>query len=113
MHKIHIYDNAGKTADRYTVVYMDEPEHKKGLYSARGMSAHPFHPLGIGEYCTAMPGKHLGKRISFNELPEDCQKLVLQDLTDESGVVAEFDDGRGGAPSPAVPKSAKSKGLGL
>ncbi len=106
MQKIRIYDNGGKTADRYTVVYMDEPE-GKGLYGARGMSEHPTHPQGIGMYCSAMPGKHLGNRIAFEDLPSDCQKVVLQDLKDENGVVAQFDDGRSASPAP------KSKGPGL
>lgn len=77
---IRCYDNGGKSADRYTVVYMDEPERTPNLYAARGMNAEPFHPQGIGMCCTAMPGRHLGRRIAFEELPADCQKLVRQDL---------------------------------
>jgi hypothetical protein len=77
---IRIYDNGGKTIDRYTVVYMDEPEHKPNTFNARGMSEHPFHPQGFGCSCTAMPGRHLGKRIKFEQLPTDCQKLIKQDL---------------------------------
>lgn len=76
---IRCYDD-GKSADRYTVVYMDEPEHKPGTFAARGMDERPFHPQGIGMYCTAMPGRHLGRRIKFEELPADCQQLVRQDL---------------------------------
>jgi len=79
---VRLYDNGGTTVDRYTAVYMDEPEYKPGVYAARGMSARPFHPQGVGLYCTAMPGRHLGKRIRFDELPEDCQRLVLQDRGD-------------------------------
>ncbi len=76
---IKCYDNGGKTLDRYTVVYLNEVEDKfKKTYAARGMNSMPFH--GIGMYCTAMVGRHLGKRIKFEELPEDCQKLVKQDL---------------------------------
>ena len=79
MKNVKIYDNGGKTYDRYTAVYLDQPE-SPGLFSARGMSENPFHPQGFGQYCIAAPGKHLGKRIKFEELPKDCQKLVLQDL---------------------------------
>lgn len=79
MNEIRIYDNGGTTFDRYTVVYMNERE-RNGLYGARGMSEDPFHPQGVGQYCTAAPGRHLGKRIRFEELPEKCQKLVRQDL---------------------------------
>ncbi len=81
---IRCYDN-GKSDDRYTVIYMDQPERghrfRDGtcLYSAVGMNGNPFHPQGIGQHCTASPGKHLGKRIHFVDLPVDCQKLVQQD----------------------------------
>jgi hypothetical protein len=79
MPNIQCYDNGGATADRYTVVYLNEPE-RPGLFAARGMNDRPFHPQGIGMYCAAMPGPHLGQRIDFHDLPEDCQRLVRQDL---------------------------------
>ncbi len=79
MKDLRIYDNGGKTIDRYTVLYMDCPE-GRGLYGGRGMSAHPSHPQGVGMYCTAMPGRHLGRRITFDQLPPDCQKVVQQDI---------------------------------
>lgn len=67
--------------DRYTVVYLDHKERGRGTYSARAMSARPFHPQGFGQMTTAMLGRHLGKRIKFEDLPEDCQKVVKQDLS--------------------------------
>jgi len=79
---VRIYDNGGKTFDRYTVVYMDETECRHGRFAAVGMSEHPFHPQGFGQHCSAMPGRHLGVRITFETLPEDCQKLVRRDLGD-------------------------------
>jgi hypothetical protein len=78
---IRCYDNGGKTFDRYTVIYMDERE-RDGTYGARGMSANPFHPQGFGQYCSAMLGRHLGKRIAFDALPSDCQRLVMMDMGD-------------------------------
>ena len=83
MNNIRVYDSGENFLDRYTVLYLDRPEYKAGTFSARGMSENPFHPQGFGQYCIAAPGKHLGKRIKFEELPSDCQKLVLQDLKDE------------------------------
>lgn len=77
------YDNGGKTLDRYTVVYMFEPE-SNGTYGARSMCAHPTSPQVIGCYTSASPGRHLGRRIKFNELPIECRKLVLSDLQDET-----------------------------
>lgn len=78
---IRCYDNGGKTADRYTVVYMDQPEFLHNCFSSVGMSGKPFHPQGVGMHSIAAPGWHLGKRVKFEELPADCQKLVRQDLT--------------------------------
>lgn len=65
--------------DRYTVVYLDQPE-GNGLYACVGMSGAPFHPQGFCQHSTCRLGKHLGKRITFSNLPADCQALVKQDL---------------------------------
>ena len=73
--EIRVYDNGGKTFDRYTVAYMDETN---GVFvQMLGMSENPFHPQGFGQHCEGTPGRHLGRRISFNELPEDCQKATI------------------------------------
>ena len=79
MKNVRIYDNGGESWDRYTAVYMNA-KLPDGSYEARGMSAKPFHPQGFGQMGAAKCGKHLGKRISFDELPADCQKLVLRDM---------------------------------
>jgi len=79
---IRCYDggDAGRWIDRYTVVYMDQPESTPGCFTCVGMSAHPFHPQGFGQHSSAKVGRHLGKRIKFEDLPADCQKLVKMDL---------------------------------
>jgi hypothetical protein len=59
---------------------MDWPENRPGCFQSVSMNQEPFHPMGIGQHGAAMPGRHLGKRIVFNQLPEDCQKLVNNDL---------------------------------
>lgn len=84
--KIHsIYDNGGETFDRYTVYfkgrgtlnwYTKDPPMRYCL----AMSSNPFHPQGFGQHSEGKPGKHNGKKIKFEDLPEDCQKLVLQEL---------------------------------
>lgn len=83
--KIHsIYDNGGETFDRYTVYYKGRGTldyRPQGTFRfCVGMSENPFHPQGYGQHGSGMPGKHNGKRIKFEDLPEQCQKLVLQDL---------------------------------
>lgn len=86
LRNVRIYDNGGKSYDRYTAVYMDEhyyheqhPEYRT-TFTCIGMSEDPFHPQGFGQHGPAMPGKHLGKRIAFEQLPDPCQRAVLQDL---------------------------------
>ena len=101
---IRCYDNGGSekengTVDRYTVVYTGNYRGKtKGWHDYVGMSGAPFHPQGVGmhEQSEFQPVDrpsygHLGKKIKFSDLPQDCQTLVLQDylyfwdFTDENG----------------------------
>lgn len=77
--RIACYDNGGRTVDRFTVVYLDQPEKERGVFSCVGMSANPFHAQGFGQHSSAMVGRHLGKRIPFSKLPPYCQQLVRQD----------------------------------
>jgi hypothetical protein len=78
--RIRCYDSGPDLgSDRYTVVYMDQPENERKMFACVGMNESPFSPCGIGQHSTAMIGKHLGKRIPFEALPEDCQKLVNMD----------------------------------
>lgn len=78
--RIKCYDAGKKVADRYTVVFMDRPERTGKLYEALSMSAEPFHPLGIGQHCSAAMGGHLGLRITLNSMPKGCQLLVARCL---------------------------------
>lgn len=84
---IRCYDNGGRSADRYTVVFTGRYKGRQGCdYLA--MSAYPFHPQGVGQHgwnknVIDRPSYgHLGWKIKFSDLPEDCQKLVLQDYRD-------------------------------
>lgn len=90
---VRCYDNEDYS-DRYTVIFTGNYQDRvPGSCSFVGMSAQPFHPQGIGQHGTATyridevrgwPPKigrrgPLGKRIRFEDLPEDCRKLVMQD----------------------------------
>ena len=69
---IRCYDNGGI-------------ENNGGQHWYIGMSGKPFHPQGIGQHGGSdtqidYPSYgHLGKKIQFDDLPEDCKKAVLQD----------------------------------
>lgn len=83
---VRCYDNGGRTADRYIVVFTGRYGHLTGGETwVLCMSGAPFHPQGIGMHAP-MQGRpdtptygHLGKRISFDALPADCQRLALND----------------------------------
>ena len=84
---IRCYDNGGKTFDRYTVIFTHA--HSFGMMGRTvgvGMSEHPFHPQGFGQHFDYnnldYNGRSGGKKISFTDLPPDCQKLVLSDYMD-------------------------------
>jgi hypothetical protein len=80
--RIRIYDNGGKTVDRYTFVFpsLDVP-HNNDYY---GSSENPFHPQGFGQYAGNYPCsnnrnyRHLGKLIPPESLPEQARKWFEQ-----------------------------------
>ena len=95
-YRIECYDSGpDRGADRYTVVFLDRHlwgwtrevalacQGRTDLYPCLGMSGSPFHPQGVGQHSEAMRGRHLGKRVKLADLPADCQRLVMRDLSDE------------------------------
>ena len=78
---LRVYDNGGKTVDRYTVLpprWAHEYREPNGLWQGIAASEAPFHPQGFGQTCSAAAGKHLGKRIAWRELPSDVQRFARQ-----------------------------------
>lgn len=81
---IRCYDNGGATIDRYTVVFT-HTGNDGHMYVA--MSADPFWPQGFCQHGSADRAYpidypthgHLGKKITFDKLPDDCQTVVRQD----------------------------------
>jgi len=72
-HKVRIYDNGGRTIDRYTVIIGRD---------AYGMSTDPFYPQGFNMHVGEVPnqvmlGGHLGKRVNFNSLPTEVKKAIM------------------------------------
>ena len=101
---VRIYDNGGPDAvdgsiDRYTVVYTGRyrccaNKACRAHSQYVGMSGAPYHPQGVcmhgespqpidslsGQWPPAI-GRHnyLGVRIRFEDLPADCQRVVMSD----------------------------------
>lgn len=96
-----IYDNEG----RYTILPPEAFPHRRfkdGRVNALACSEDPYHPLGFGQWTTAMPGKHLGKRISWEDLPEPVKQYVRQSFPEcfeRMTVEAEYTDTFGGEPN--------------
>lgn len=89
--KIRCYDNGGKTYDRYTVVFTGNYKGRNGQ-DIIGMSENPYSPLGFCMNHTYQKAidypsyKHLGKKIKFEDLPEDCKRLVIDDYKEIWGI---------------------------
>lgn len=59
-------------AERWTILYVDQP--------IRSNSNPGFHCLTPAGRSTCKPGKHLGKRVQFDSLPEPLRIAVENDL---------------------------------
>lgn len=84
---LRIYDNGGKTFDRYTILPPRWDKLNKvrpGLFVAIGASKYPFHPQGFGQHVTAAPGAHLGKRLKWSDLPRDVQRFAVNSFPEYS-----------------------------
>ena len=76
---IVVYDNGGKSCDRYTVI-CDE--------NVFGMSKNPTSPQGVNLYIgerNEFPNdlSHLGKQVDINSLPDEVQKAIQDRCKDE------------------------------
>lgn len=74
----HVYDNGGETHDRYSVIHSSDMKNKdrSGNVDMLGMSSDPTHPHGFSQFTSGVVGKHLGKKIKFDSLPERLQRHV-------------------------------------
>jgi len=91
---VRIYDNGGPDAkagsiDRYTVVYTGRYRRKTGgEFIYVGMSGAPFWPQGVCQHGSSRVQVdrprhgHVGRRIGFLDLPEDCRTVALRDYLD-------------------------------
>lgn len=79
--ELRVYDNGGKTFDRYTILpprYAKGYKERNGLWEAIGSSECPFHPQGFGMHIAAAAGYHLGKRIHWDTLPASVKQFAKQ-----------------------------------
>lgn len=86
---VRCYDYGEDQLDRYTVVFTGRYRHLTAREQCyRSMSSCPCHPQGVGMWGSASRDidypsyKHLGKKVSFDTLPEECQRVVMCDVFD-------------------------------
>jgi hypothetical protein len=69
-----VYDNGGQTFDRYTIIF-------KSGSNALGLSDNCDSPRGFSQFGVAVDGRHLGRQISFADLPENVRLHVRERIT--------------------------------
>lgn len=67
-----IWDNEGETLDRYTVV-LNEKE-RDGTYMALGLD---HNAVAFSQFTSAIEGKHLGKRVTWDSLTDDLKNHII------------------------------------
>jgi hypothetical protein len=81
--KIRIYYSPD-TADKWTAV-LDSPEWNKsarrGFKSMLGMSDHPNHPQGFSQFTEGQEGRHLGKKVPWEDVPENIRKHIISRIS--------------------------------
>ena len=85
-----IFDNGGKSFDRYTVFYKTVTRDGRDNWMGyRAMSEHPFSPNGFGVYSEMLAHEVRAYRArvyrescKWSELPEDVQKAVREDCAE-------------------------------
>ena len=79
-----IYDMGPNEIDRFTIAFKSYRDPKVGMiYPYLASSNRPFHPQGFGQHGESkefLAGKHLGKRVSFESLPDQVQQFILQNI---------------------------------
>lgn len=81
-----IWDNGGKTADRFTVILKSHySSDNKNTFDALGLSENPTNPsMGFSQFTEATPGEHLGKKIQWHDLPiEVIRHIAIRLQKDE------------------------------
>lgn len=65
--------------DRYTIVLDEQWKHDdRKLLSMLAINECPFSPnLGFFQHVSGVRGRHLGKKIRFEDLPFDTQKAIV------------------------------------
>ena len=75
MKVIAVYDNGGKSLDRYTIVVNSVVSKNRNKYQYDAISASE-NGLGVFMWVQCERGRHLGQKIEFASLSKELQKKV-------------------------------------
>ena len=75
MKVIAVYDNGGKSLDRYTIVVNSVVSKNRNKYQYDAISASE-NGLGVFMWVQCERGRNLGKKIEFASLSKELQKKV-------------------------------------
>ena len=76
MKVVAVYDNGGRSLDRYTIVTNNRVSNKyQGKYTYDALSASE-NGLGVFMWCQCIRGSHLGKKIRLDELSKELQEKI-------------------------------------
>ena len=78
----HVYDFGENQLDRYTL-YLNWEKNNDGTHQCLCLSGNPTHPQGFSQFSSGVPGKHNGRRIRFEDLPENIQSHAAYRLSDD------------------------------
>lgn len=72
-----IWDNGGKSLDRFTIaVEPDADVSRSSCLPTLSLSLDAASPQGFSQWAEAVPGPHLGRDITWEELPEHIRAHV-------------------------------------
>ncbi len=83
-HPLRVWDNGGKTADRYTIIAPRSGAAAQlyklagGIWECVACGDTPFHPQGFCQWSTAQPGSHLGRRVHWDDVPEPVKRVARE-----------------------------------
>ncbi len=81
---LKIYDNGGKTADRYSIVLKDwRSLDGVRVFQCLGLSEEPTAWFGFSQWGEAIVGRHLGKIIQWKDLPKNVRTHAEERLLKE------------------------------
>ena len=78
---IAVYDNNGKTLDRYSVLLNQWYTDRSQLVECLALSDNPTHPMGFSQFTNAARGPHLGRKVTWASLPADVRRHAQVRLT--------------------------------